>query len=141
MPQLDSLRPIAVAPVIWHHWASRYQFGFDWGRLGVTLFFVLSGFLITGILIDGRDRGIATARMHGMFYLGSISYGLYMFNNFAGFVVYDLLHFPRLPIFSQLPLFAATTIALAVMSWHFFEKPINDRTRHFPYPLPSLLAR
>lgn len=69
LPQLDSLRTLAVACVMWSHWAPRYQFGFDWGRLGVTLFFVLSGFLITGILLEGRRREIPLGQMMRMFYI------------------------------------------------------------------------
>lgn len=328
LPQLDSLRAFAVALVMWHHWAPRYQLGFDWGRLGVTLFFVLSGFLITGILIDGRNKGIPTSRMLGAFYarrflrifplfygilllaaianapdvrnafwwhagflsnfhffqrgewdgpashfwsiaveeqfyvvwavlmlwlprqlivplvallvvascafrfafaqiplsfyttpavvdalvtgaglayarrlwtggwnhralppallaagvvvclsgpaplfqtgcilasagaivaavngvtgwlgwlldrqclqyLGTISYGLYMFHNFTAFIAYDAMGLPSLSLPIRLPLFTALTVALAATSWHFFEKPINDCKRFFPYaPLP-----
>ncbi len=62
MPQLDALRFFAVlGVVIVHNWQpSSHEWivgWFDWGSLGVRLFFVLSGFLITGILIDGRDLG------------------------------------------------------------------------------------
>jgi peptidoglycan/LPS O-acetylase OafA/YrhL len=60
MPQLDALRFFAVMGVIIvHNWqpsAHTLIVGqVDWGELGVRLFFVLSGFLITGILIGGRD--------------------------------------------------------------------------------------
>jgi peptidoglycan/LPS O-acetylase OafA/YrhL len=60
MPQLDALRFFAVlGVVVVHNWQpSSHTFivgWFDWGTLGVRLFFVLSGFLITGILIDGRE--------------------------------------------------------------------------------------
>jgi peptidoglycan/LPS O-acetylase OafA/YrhL len=59
-PQLDALRAFAVVGVlITHFWQPgelpwifrRVDFGF----LGVRLFFVLSGFLITRILLEGRD--------------------------------------------------------------------------------------
>jgi peptidoglycan/LPS O-acetylase OafA/YrhL len=55
MPQLDGLRAIAVLAVCWHHWTPRrYHLGLNWGATGVDLFFVLSGFLITGILLACR---------------------------------------------------------------------------------------
>lgn len=55
MPQLDALRAFAVMGVMWYHWAPEYYFGLPWAS-GVSLFFVLSGFLITGILFDARYR-------------------------------------------------------------------------------------
>jgi peptidoglycan/LPS O-acetylase OafA/YrhL len=55
-PQLDGLRTVAVAAVIVHHTA----YPGWWGAAGVELFFVLSGFLITGILLRARDRAART---------------------------------------------------------------------------------
>jgi peptidoglycan/LPS O-acetylase OafA/YrhL len=69
MPELDSLRGVAILMVVFYH-------GFFWsnglgglsgaakffvnltrfGWLGVNLFFVLSGFLITGILVDSKTQ-------------------------------------------------------------------------------------
>jgi peptidoglycan/LPS O-acetylase OafA/YrhL len=69
MPELDSLRGVAILLVVFYH-------GFFWsnglvglsgaakifvsltrfGWLGVNLFFVLSGFLITGILVDSKAQ-------------------------------------------------------------------------------------
>jgi peptidoglycan/LPS O-acetylase OafA/YrhL len=61
MPQLDSLRFFAILGVLvlhdWHPRPLPWIFGgLDWGMIGVRLFFVLSGFLITGILLDCRRR-------------------------------------------------------------------------------------
>ncbi|WP_291984070.1 acyltransferase [Luteitalea sp.] len=56
-PQLDALRAVAVIGVLIDHTT-------DWcrgmGGAGVRVFFVLSGFLITEILLRARDTGHAT---------------------------------------------------------------------------------
>ena len=52
-PELDGLRTVAVAAVAWSHWLPQWQFGVPFGA-GVHLFFVLSGFLITRILLAQR---------------------------------------------------------------------------------------
>ena len=52
--ELDGLRGIAVALVVLGHYVhhpSLVYFGPQWGWIGVNLFFVLSGFLITTILL------------------------------------------------------------------------------------------
>ncbi len=59
IPELDGLRGIAIAAVLVYHCHPKlHHFGIDafaqWGWLGVNLFFVLSGFLITGIIADSR---------------------------------------------------------------------------------------
>lgn len=51
-PGLDGLRGVAVAIVVVAH-AARADYG---GQVGVTIFFVLSGFLITRLLIEERER-------------------------------------------------------------------------------------
>src|SRR5256885_10224449 len=69
MPELDTIRGIAVLAVLLLHGFYWHYAGFSFGPLarafvlitapgwlGVNLFFVLSGFLITGILVDSRNR-------------------------------------------------------------------------------------
>lgn len=60
IPELDGLRGLAILPVVFYHCESRLtqpaiHAVVQWGWAGVNLFFVLSGFLITGILLDSRD--------------------------------------------------------------------------------------
>lgn len=68
MPELDTLRGIAVLGVLFVH-GFVFNYGYkgysglsrhlmhatSFGKLGVNLFFVLSGFLITGILVRSKD--------------------------------------------------------------------------------------
>jgi peptidoglycan/LPS O-acetylase OafA/YrhL len=65
MPELDSIRGIAILWVLLHHAFLTNKSTFtapqriflsftSAGHLGVSLFFVLSGFLITGLLLDSR---------------------------------------------------------------------------------------
>lgn len=61
-PQLDGLRCLAIALVLWQHFSPPELRGdLLLGRYGVRLFFVLSGFLITAILLESRGRTISSA--------------------------------------------------------------------------------
>lgn len=59
MPQLDTLRAIAVGAVLFHHLSA--DAAHMAASLGVKLFFSISGFLITGILLDARHNAEAAA--------------------------------------------------------------------------------
>lgn len=59
IPQLDAVRGLAILVVILHNTSLKFpslhlQPVFSNGWMGVDLFFVLSGFLITGILVDTK---------------------------------------------------------------------------------------
>ncbi len=51
--EIDGLRALAILPVIWLHAGLPYMSG---GFLGVDVFFVISGFLITSILVNEFDQ-------------------------------------------------------------------------------------
>src|SRR5579862_1099054 len=53
VPALDGLRAIAVLAVLGYH---TWEGAFRGGWVGVDIFFVLSGYLITSILLAERDR-------------------------------------------------------------------------------------
>jgi len=66
-PSIDGLRCLAVIPVVWHHatpWPPPGLLGR--GPLGVDLFFAISGFLITTLLL--RERRTYGAVAVGRFY-------------------------------------------------------------------------
>ncbi len=57
LPGLDGLRCLAILPVIWHHATPRLLPGvLGKGAVGVDLFFALSGFLITTLLLRERRK-------------------------------------------------------------------------------------
>ncbi|RWB75347.1 MAG: acyltransferase [Mesorhizobium sp.] len=58
--QLDALRGVAVTLVLYSHFFASGGSSFV-GHLGVRLFFVLSGFLITRLLLNARDTGAFAA--------------------------------------------------------------------------------
>lgn len=53
---LDGLRALAGAAVVWHHSSGDQATGFFGRSVGVTTFFVISGFLITRMLFQESDR-------------------------------------------------------------------------------------
>ncbi len=62
--QLDGLRFVAVSMVLIDHWSGD-ALGFPISYLGVCLFFVLSGFLITRILLQAKEKDFTLKRTHG----------------------------------------------------------------------------
>ncbi|MDR0233970.1 MAG: acyltransferase, partial [Zoogloeaceae bacterium] len=55
--EIDGLRAVAVLPVILFHAGFA---GFSGGFVGVDVFFVISGYLITGIILSELDKGTFT---------------------------------------------------------------------------------
>lgn len=55
-PELDAIRGVAVLLVLVQHFGLLGRDGGRAGQIGVTLFFVLSGYLITGLLLAERRR-------------------------------------------------------------------------------------
>jgi len=74
-------------------------------------------------------------------YLGTISYGIYVYHNFIPYIMHDTLHLPSIADLLKLPsawpldslLKGGIAISIAALSWHFFERPINNLKRYFKY--------
>jgi peptidoglycan/LPS O-acetylase OafA/YrhL len=62
-------------------------------------------------------------------YVGRISYGVYLVHNWIPDVVAKYLG--PMPKAEAAPIVLATTFAICILSWHFFEKPILRLKRYF----------
>lgn len=68
-----------------------------------------------------------------LIYIGSISYGIYVIHNFVPDLIAPLGIDNGTPLGLRFVLWSVATIALASISWHLFEKPINACKDRYPY--------
>jgi peptidoglycan/LPS O-acetylase OafA/YrhL len=126
IPELDGLRGLAILMVVSLHYTmftgraehtvfAKLVRGFGFGWAGVDLFFVLSGFLIGGILLEARnsDRYFKTFyarriyRIFPLYYLWLLLYLVFLLGGIVlarwpqMFRAEDLLRFPRYLFFLQ----------------------------------------
>jgi peptidoglycan/LPS O-acetylase OafA/YrhL len=122
MPALDGVRGIAILLVLFHHFTvfdptttvgAWIGFAALLGWSGVDLFFVLSGFLITGILIDARG----SERYFSSFYMRRSLriFPLYFLVVFLSFVV-----LPRFPT-----LHTALSATTDIEQWPYWTYLVN----------------
>jgi peptidoglycan/LPS O-acetylase OafA/YrhL len=123
---LVSILVLRVAPVVWKGYTARLVFE----DTALSLVFV---WLVAGAAAGFRGPG----RLLGsrpLVYLGSISYGIYVYQG----VVPKLLEalgctLPRYPSVGALILLPILTIPVAIVSWHVFEKPLNNLKKYLAY--------
>ena len=100
-----------------------------------TLLSIAYVWLITGAAkgFSGPVGGILNWKP--LIYIGQISYGVYLYHLFIPWGLYEVLGLTQLenPVVNAIILIT-TTILVASLSWHLFEKPINGLKKHFPYP-------
>lgn len=95
LPGLDGIRALAALLVISTHWPNN-SLSLKFGWIGVNIFFVLSGFLITRILVNGKGLDIKT-------YLSSFFYKralrifpvYYLFFAVTALAIYISYHIPQ----------------------------------------------
>ena len=97
--------------------------------------------LISVWLVAGASRGFRglagkTLSSSPLVYLGTISYGIYLYHYFMIWVFRREFGWIRKQHPNQGVYFltlTAATIAVASISWFAFERPINGLKRYFPY--------
>lgn len=120
LPPLDGLRGLAVLFVLVHNFSlieanvtlpqKLWTLFVGAGWIGVQLFFVLSGYLITGILLDERGR----PRHLRDFY---VRRALRIFPLYYAFLVVRLLVLPRLHLATAVPPLHAAGFWFYVSNW------------------------
>jgi len=90
-PELDGIRGLSIIMIVFHHFDYvGYNFFGGRGFLGVDIFFVLSGFLITQILLKGRENktGLTNfyirrvARLYPILLVSVLGISYYFRNNY-----------------------------------------------------------
>jgi peptidoglycan/LPS O-acetylase OafA/YrhL len=125
IPQFDGLRGIAILMVLLAHLTYLEGIGFarvfQYGRTGVDLFFVLSGFLITGILLDTKE-------LPGYF---KNFYARRALRIWPPYYAMILLLFVLLPLFSNHRSFLSD-----VKTWPYYATYTQNLFFHFPRSAP-----
>ncbi len=127
-PDIDGLRAIAVLAVIAFHASASLLPG---GFAGVDIFFVISGYLITGLIVKGIENGSFS---FADFYTRRIKriFPAYIVVALATLAVSSWLLIPNDYIFYTTSLAAswafASNIFFSMLSWGYF----GQRTEEFP---------
>ncbi|WP_136420203.1 acyltransferase family protein [Herbaspirillum sp. ST 5-3] len=127
-PDIDGLRAIAVLAVVAFHASSRIVPG---GFIGVDIFFVISGYLITGLIANGIESGNFSFTE---FYTRRIKriFPAYIVVALATLAVSTYLLIPNDYIFYTTSLAASwaflSNVFFSMLSWGYF----GQRTEEFP---------
>jgi len=108
--------------------------GYSIFDIGVAL---IAGWVVWRASIGIRGPIGKLLEVEPLLYLGTISYGIYIYHNFIHYLldrpeITKMLVLLHAGLLSNL-LICATTIFVAAISWHCFERPINNLKRYFNY--------
>lgn len=112
--------------------------GNDAHRIGHTFLVIFYGAVVGGAAEGFRGPLGRLLSVKPLLYLGKISYGLYVYHYFAPIAIDRLARAwgwdgLRAQQASLLAAYSVFTLAAAAASWRFYERPINELKRHFPY--------
>ena len=92
-------------------------------------------------LIDRAAQGFSGVmgtilELRPLVYLGKISYGIYIYHLLVAYILSARFHYIDLgyqTVFIKFVINTVATLIVAMLSWHFIEKPINDKKKYFGY--------
>ena len=102
---------------------------------------LIAGWVVSSASIGFRGLTGKLLEIKPLVYVGTISYGIYVYHNFMSYLMHKSFGLPSIadviarpyawPLDSLLK--GGITISVAALSWHFFERPINNLKRYFKY--------
>lgn len=110
----------------------------DVRHLTLPLFAPLFALLVAMLWYGPKDRISRFLSWSPLVYIGTISYGMYLYHMLCHFLTWDILtpgleHWPRVPKFAlRASLFLALTLAISTLSYRLIERPflrIKDHLR------------
>ncbi|CTQ55902.1 O-acetyltransferase OatA [Roseibium album] len=109
--EIDGLRAVAVLPVVLYHGGVEF---FSGGYAGVDVFFVISGYLITAIIISELDQGVFSLK--GFYERRARRILPALITMVAVSTIFALLWMPP----SQLVFYSQTLVSIALFSSNIF---------------------
>jgi peptidoglycan/LPS O-acetylase OafA/YrhL len=104
--------------------------------LGPLVYGLACACLIISVKQGSLPLALPVLEWRWLQFLGKISYGIYLYHNFAGWALAKPIRWTGLPYppkALEFPLLVGVSIFAAALSWYAVEKPLNDLKRHFPY--------
>jgi peptidoglycan/LPS O-acetylase OafA/YrhL len=102
---------------------------------------LVAGWVVSSASIGFRGLTGKLLEIKPLVYVGTISYGIYVYHNFIPYLIHETFGLPSIAEVIAPPyawaldslLKGGITISVAALSWHFFERPINNLKRYFKY--------
>lgn len=140
IPSLDGVRTISIALVVLSHIfiALKIHEPFSLGNLGVRIFFVISGFLITGLLLNEIDKS-QTINLKKFYFRRTLRIFPAFYFYLCVMLAATLAGFIVIPLISFVPAFAYLSNYISTKSWflgHSWSLAVEEQ---FYLLLPALL--
>jgi peptidoglycan/LPS O-acetylase OafA/YrhL len=123
-----------VSALALYHYRIRPSVFFTIGDFAASLIFM---WLVSSAATGFTGSARAVLELRPLVYLGKITYGIYVYHYLVPLPLLALFSWfgipYRVPSLTNFVLSTLLTVAVASLSWHLFELPINNLKRRFEY--------